>query len=310
MTALLLIPLLLPFVMPLLVRRALDRLAPAVALWALTAVALVLAGACVAALGALVLTGLLKLPALAALGELVHPLRTPSGYLVLPAAAIATGLLTIGAWALARSALRQTRAFRTARAEADRRPAAGDLCVVDSPHPDAYALPGRPHRIVVTTAMLRSLGPAERDALFSHERAHNRSGHHYFLAAAELAAHCHPALRPVRTGIRLAAERAADETAAAAMGDRRLLARAIARAALAGQTARSTRPDFAPAATAGPVPRRVAALLAAPAGHTRRSMCGIALLLAACAALSATAATTGAIAFHHEVEIAQGEEPR
>ncbi|MFD4631480.1 M48 family metalloprotease [Streptomyces sp. NPDC058284] len=310
MTALLLIPLLLPFVMPLLVRRALDRLAPVVALWALTAVALVLAGACVAALGALVLTGLLKLPALAALGELVHPLRTPSGYLVLPAAAIATGLLTLGAWALARSALRQTRAFRTARAEADRRPAAGDLCVVDSPHPDAYALPGRPHRIVVTTAMLRSLGPAERDALFSHERAHNQGGHHYFLAAAELAAHCHPALRPVRTAIRLAAERAADETAAAALGDRRLLARAIARAALAGQTARSTRPDFAPAATTGPVPRRVAALLSAPAGHTRRSMCGIALLLAACAALSATAATTGAVAFHHEVEVAQGEEPR
>ncbi|BAC67833.1 putative membrane protein [Streptomyces avermitilis MA-4680 = NBRC 14893] len=170
----LLIPLLLPFVMPLLARRALDRLAPATALWALTAAALVLAGACVTALGALVLTGLLKLPAFAALGELAHPLRTPTGYLVLPAAAIATGLLTIGAWTLAHSALRQTRAFRTARAEADRRPTAGDLCVVDSPHPDAYALPGRPHRIVVTTAMLRSLKPDERDALFAHERAHNQ----------------------------------------------------------------------------------------------------------------------------------------
>ncbi|MDQ0777183.1 Zn-dependent protease with chaperone function [Streptomyces aurantiacus] len=310
MTALLLIPLLLPFVMPMLARRALDRLAPITALWALTAAALVPAGACVAALGALVLTGLLKLPAFAALGELVHPLRTPTGYLVLPAAAIATGLLTIGAWTLARSALRQTHAFRTARAEADRRPAAGDLCVVDSPEPDAYALPGRPHRIVVTTAMLRSLGPDEREALFAHERAHNQGGHHYFLAAAELAAHCHPALRPVRAAIRLAAERAADEAAATAMGDRRLLARAIARAALASQAARSTRPDFAPAATAGPVPRRVAALLAAPADHTWRSVCWIALLLAACATLSATAATTGAIAFHHEVEIAQGEEPR
>ncbi|SER87291.1 Signal transducer regulating beta-lactamase production, contains metallopeptidase domain [Streptomyces sp. yr375] len=313
MTALLLIPLLLPFAMPPLARRALDRLAPAAALWALTAAALVLAGACVAALGALVLTGLLELPAFAALGELVHPLRTPAGYPVLPAAALATGLLTVGAWTLARSALRQTRAFRTARAEADRRPAAGDLCVVDSPQPDAYALPGRPHRIVVTTAMLRSLGPDERDALFSHERAHNRSGHHYFLAAAELAAHCHPALRPVRTAIRLAAERAADEAAAAAVGDRRLLARAIARAALAGQAARTTpptRPDFAPGATTGPVPRRVAALLAAPAGRPRRSMCWIALLLATCATLSATAAATGVVAFHHEVEVAQGEEPR
>ncbi|MFF7073801.1 M56 family metallopeptidase [Streptomyces pseudovenezuelae] len=310
MTTLLLIPLLLPCAMPLLARRALDRLAPVTALWTLTAAALVLAGACVAALGSLVLTGLLKLPAFASLGELVHPLRTPSGYLVLPVAAIATGLLTIGAGTLARSALRQTRAFRTARAEADRQPPAGDLCVVDSPEPDAYALPGRPHRIVVTTAMLRSLGPDEREALFAHERAHNRGGHHYFLAAAELAAHCHPALRPARAAIRLAAERAADESAATAVGDRRLLARAIARAALAGQAARSNRPDFAPAATTGPVPRRVAALLAAPAGHARWSVCWAALLLAACALLSATAATTGAIAFHHDVEVAQGEEPR
>ncbi|MFG2466991.1 M48 family metalloprotease [Streptomyces canus] len=310
MTALLLIPLLLPFVVPLLARRALARLAPVTALWALTVAALVLAGAVVAALGCLVLTGLLEVPAFAALGELVHPLRTPSDYAVLPAAAIATGLLTIGAWTLGRSALRQTRALRTARAEADRRPVAGDLCVIDAPHPDAYALPGRPHRIVVTTAMLRSLGPDERDALFAHERAHNRGGHHYFLAAAELTAHCHPALRRLRAVIRLAAERAADEAAAAVVGDRRLLARAIARAALAGQAASTNRPDFAPAATAGPVPQRVAALLATPAPRTRRSVCWAALLLAASPALSATAVATGAITFHHEVEIAQGEELR
>ncbi|MGY1496786.1 hypothetical protein ACW4TU_09245 [Streptomyces sp. QTS52] len=53
-------------------------------LWILTASALALAGACVAALGALVLTGLLELPAFASLGELVHLLRTPSDYCVLP----------------------------------------------------------------------------------------------------------------------------------------------------------------------------------------------------------------------------------
>ncbi|MYR58258.1 M48 family metalloprotease, partial [Streptomyces sp. SID625] len=111
----------------------------------------------------------------------------------------------------------EVRALRTARARAARVPAAGDLCVLDSPYPDAYALPGRPHRIVVTTAMLRSLDAAEREVLFAHERAHNRGGHHWFLAAAELAAHCHPALRPVREAVRLAAERAADEAAATAV---------------------------------------------------------------------------------------------
>ncbi|MEU9060965.1 M56 family metallopeptidase [Streptomyces sp. NPDC048430] len=310
MIVFLLIPLLLPFAMPALARCALARLNPVTALWALTVCALVCAGACVAALGALLLTGLLKFPLFAAAGDLIHPLRTPSTLLVLPAAALSTGVLTLGAGTLVRSALSQITALRTARADADRCPAAGDLRVVDSPHPDAYALPGRPHRVVVTTAMLRSLGPGEREALFAHERAHNAGGHHYFLAAAELAAHCHPALRATRDTIRLAAERAADESAATAVGDRRLLARAIARAALAGKAAPSTRPAFAPAATTGPVPQRVAALLTPRDGRSNTTRWIIALFLTICTILPVGAATTGVVAFHHEVEVAQGEESR
>ncbi|MET7452132.1 M56 family metallopeptidase [Streptomyces sp. NPDC005574] len=307
MILLLLVPLLVPLAVPRVARRALDRLAPVTALWALTAACLALAGACVAALGAVVLTAVLKIPAFAALGQLVHPLRTPSDLVVVPAAVSAAGVLTVGLWALGRSAVRQVVAFRAARTQADRRPAAGDLCVIDSPHPDAYALPGRPHRIVVTTAMLRSLDAAEREALFAHERAHNAGGHHYALAAAELAAHCHPALRATRATVRLAAERAADEVAATAVGDRRLTARAIARAALAGRHSRSTRPAFTPAATTGPVPQRVAALLTPP-GSRPRAARWTALLLAACAALSVTTATAGVLTVHHEVEVAQGEE--
>ncbi|MFE9452818.1 M48 family metalloprotease [Streptomyces sp. NPDC006739] len=309
MTALLLLPLVLPFALPALARRALDRLAPPTALWAVTVSAVVLGGCSLAALGAFVLTGLLKLPLFAALGELVQPLHTASDLFVLPAAATSVGALAVCGWTLVRSVLRQTRAFRAARTEAGGGPAAGDLCVVDSPRPDAYALPGRPHRIVVTTAMLRSLDGREREALFAHERAHNDGGHHYFLAAAELAAHCHPALRRVRPAIRLAVERAADEAAATAVGDRRLTARAIARAALAGREAESTRPDFAPAATAGPVPQRVQALLAAPRARHRAGT-WIAALLVACAAVSCLASATGMIDFHHRVEVAQGEERR
>ncbi|MGX4694085.1 M48 family metalloprotease [Streptomyces sp. JNUCC 63] len=309
MIATLLLPLLLPFAAPALARRALDRLAPVTALWMITLSAVVLAGCSLAALGAFVLTGLLELPVFAALGELVHPLPTASGLVVFPAAAVSVGALAVCAGTLGRAVLKEFRAFRSAHTDAGRRPAAGDLCVIDSPRPDAYALPGRPHRIVVTTAMLRSLDAAEREALFAHERAHNRGGHHYFLAAAELAAHCHPALRPVRRAIRLAAERAADEAAAAAVGDRRLTARAIARAALAGQEARSARPDLAPAATSGPVPHRVKALLTAP--HvTRRAATCVAALLLACATASFTSSVTGLIDFHHRVEIAQGEESR
>ncbi|MGW1797623.1 M48 family metalloprotease [Streptomyces sp. NPDC001984] len=307
MTALLLLPLLLPCALPALARRALDRLEPRTALWAVTTAAVVLAGCSLAALGAFVLTGLLTLPVFAALDELVHPLNTASDVFALPAAAISVGVLAVCAATLVRSVLRQSRAFRAARTEAGRGPAAGDLCVVDSPRADAYALPGRPHRIVVTTAMLRSLDAAEREALFAHERAHNDGRHHYFLAAAELAAHCHPALRPVRANVRLAAERAADEAAAGAVGDRRLTARAIARAALAGQSARSERPDFAPAATTGPVPRRVQALLSTPATPHRTAR-WIAALLIACTAASCVASATGMIDFHHRVEVAQGEE--
>ncbi|WP_306187584.1 MULTISPECIES: M48 family metalloprotease [unclassified Streptomyces] len=309
MTALLLVPLLLPLAAPVLARRTLDRLAPVAALWVITVCALVLACCSLAALGVFALTGLLKLPVFAALGELVHPLPTAPDLVVLPAAAVSAAALAVCACTFGRAALREIRAFRGARTEAGRRPAAGDLCVVDSPHPDAYALPGRPHRIVVTTAMLRSLDAAEREALFAHERAHNRGGHHYFLAAAGLAAHCHPALRPVCATIRLAVERAADEAAAAAVGDRRLTARAIARAALAGQHARSARPEFAPAVTSGPVPHRVKALLAAPR-TPRRATAWIAALLLACTTASFAASATGMLDVHHRVEIAQGEEAR
>ncbi|MET7854601.1 M48 family metalloprotease [Streptomyces avermitilis] len=308
-TALLLIPLLLPWAAPAPARRILDRCAPVAALWTLTVSALLLAAGTVAALGTLALTGLLRIPAFAALGELVHPLHTPPAGLVLPLAALASGLLTLAALALVRTVLRQAAGLRAARSEAGRRPAAGDLCVVDSARPDAYALPGRPHRIVVTTAMLRSLDAREREALFAHERAHNAGGHHYFLAAAELAARCHPALRPVREVVRLAAERAADEAAATAVGDRRLTARAIARAALAAHEAEISRPAMTPAATTGPVPRRVAALLS-PAVRTPRAMSWIAVLLAACALLSCATAVAGALHVHQDIEVAQGEAGR
>lgn len=121
----------------------------------------------------------------------------------------------------------------------------------------------------------------------------------YFLAAAELAAHCHPALRATRGTIRFAAERAADEVAAEVTGDRRLIATAIARAALAGHAPPSTRPDFAPAATTGPVTQRVAALLAPPRTRPRTTR-RTAFLLVACTVLSVTAGAAGDVDFHHE----------
>ncbi|MYW45162.1 M48 family metalloprotease, partial [Streptomyces sp. SID161] len=106
------------------------------------------------------------------------------------------------------------------------------VAVLPDGTPYAYALPGRRGRIVVSTALLAALAPAERRALFAHERAHLTARHHRHLLAARLAARANPFLRPLCTAVGYTAERWADEEAARAVGDRRTVARAIGKAAL------------------------------------------------------------------------------
>ncbi|MFJ4789957.1 M48 family metalloprotease [Streptomyces sp. NPDC088794] len=223
-------------------------------------------------------------------------------------AVLAASALAIGGLKFVHSAVRHIRTLRTAHQQVAQLPVVGDLCVVDSPRPDAYALPGRPHRIVVTAGMLRSLGATEREALFAHARAHNAQRHYYFLVAAEIAAHCHPALRRLRSDIRLAAELAADE--AAAVGDRKLVAVAVARAALASHDAGPTpRPYLTLGATTGPVSRRVATLLK-PSAVSGRLPRFLALVVALAVLVSAGATLAAAMHLHHEVGEAQGVVPR
>ncbi|MFD8810368.1 hypothetical protein ACFV23_02430, partial [Streptomyces sp. NPDC059627] len=93
-------------------------------------------------------------------------------------------------------------------------------------------------------------------------------------------------------------------------GDRRLTARAIARAALAGQGGGVERPAFVSGAASGPVPQRVQALLTAPRVGRRAGAWVAVLLLVACAGLSCVASASGMIDFHHRVEVAQGEAER
>ncbi|MFC0597332.1 M56 family metallopeptidase [Streptomyces palmae] len=138
----------------------------------------------------------------------------------------------------------------------------------------AYALPGmaetpgREGRIVVSRAMLACLDDDERRALIAHERAHLDARHHRYVLAVQLAARANPLLRPLRAAVAYCAERWADEDAALAVGDRRVVARAVGKAALVsrqgpaptllGFAAEPMLPGFA---LPGPVPRRVAALL-------------------------------------------------
>ncbi|MBT2387301.1 M48 family metalloprotease [Streptomyces sp. ISL-11] len=309
MIALLLLPLLLPIALPPLARRVVGKVRPDIALWTVTLASAALATGVLACLGALLLPLALMVPSLAALAELVRPVEAGPATLVELASALATGALAVAAAAVVRAAVREAGRLRSVRADLVGHPEAGGLCVVEDDRADAYALPGtgsRPGRVVVTTGMLRVLTPAQREALLAHERAHLAGRHHVFLLVGGLAARCHPALCPVAATISLAAERAADEAAAAVGGDRTVTAHAIGRAALATGRSRAPRPASAPGAGTGPVPARVKALLAAA---PVRRITPVVLAMALLCGTAAASSLAGAASLHHRVEIAQGERP-
>lgn len=105
--------------------------------------------------------------------------------------------------------------------------------VLKDDRPDAYVVGGPRARIVVTSGMLGLLEPAEREVLVAHERSHLRHRHDRYTTLALVAAAAVPPLGFVTSRLRLALERWADEDAAAEVGDRLLVARAIIRASLA-----------------------------------------------------------------------------
>ncbi|GAA1149413.1 M56 family metallopeptidase [Streptomyces hebeiensis] len=162
--------------------------------------------------------------------------------------------------------------------------------------PGADAGPGG--WIVVSTAMLACLDAHEQEALVAHERAHLDGHHHRFLLAVRLAARANPLLRPLRTAVAYTTERWADEDAAGVTGDRTVLARAIGKAALVSRgTPAPTLAGFA-APAAGPVPRRVAALLGpAPSAVSWPSMftaVGLAVWTAAAGTLGSALSSANA----------------
>jgi Zn-dependent protease with chaperone function len=154
--------------------------------------------------------------------------------------------------------------------------------VVDDPKPYALALPGSGGAVVASTRLLQILSARERRAVLAHERAHLAGRHHLFLSVLALAAAANPLMRPVRNAGSLALERWADEAAAASIGDRRALAHALTKTALADH-----------ASTAGlalgghDVPFRVRALMDPPPrrrpGMLLAALVPIALILASSA---------------------------
>jgi Zn-dependent protease with chaperone function len=256
------VPLILPAVAVPLVRWLCARLHPAWASSLVVLSGLVLAACATLALALLMFVSLSMLTVFARLGHWSPTTLRQQDAVHLPIDLAAGALLTACLVASVVVAVRRVAAlgaaYRTARKCRD----GGDLTVVPDERPVAHALPGRPGRIVVSTGMLALLAPAERRALLAHERAHLARRHHLYVAAVDVLAAVNPLLRPLVGAIRYTTERWADELAARVVGDRAVVARAVGKAALAGAAAGGS--PVALAATAGPVPRRVAALLDAP----------------------------------------------
>lgn len=162
------------------------------------------------------------------------------------------------------------------------------VVVLPAPEAVAYALPGQPGQVVVSTGMLRALEPDERRVLFAHERAHLRLHHHRFLHLGELSVAALPLLRPVRSRLAHAVERWADEHAAHEVGDRQLVARTIAKAALATGGRALPHPE-ALGADGGQVSQRVAALLTDGTTGGSRPAVGVVAAGGALAVVGATA---------------------
>ncbi|WP_030777062.1 M56 family metallopeptidase [Streptomyces sp. NRRL S-920] len=277
----------LPLVLPLtawpVARLAEQHLHPRTATRVLTAVAGVMAVCSTLCLALLMVVGTAQLPGNPLPDGWSDPeVRAAVPYDEIAGRAAIPALLAVCA-ACARTLWRHARVRRRGHRALEGLPGTS-VAVLPDDVSYAYALPSRRGgRVVVTTGMLARLAAPERRALFAHERAHLAARHHRHLLVTRLAARANPFLRPLRTSVAFTAERWADEEAARAVRDRRTVARAIGKAALVSRGAPA--PALAGFAAPGPVPRRVAALLAPPpAARTRPSLftaVGLALWCAA-----------------------------
>ncbi|WP_089100214.1 M56 family metallopeptidase [Streptomyces hyaluromycini] len=294
------LPLLLSLVAPLAARPLSERCEPRLATWLLTGLSLVLGTASTTALGLLAVTGLLRIPQLAGLGHWSALSARHHDPARLPVALVAGLLLGCALFTAGRMLWRRARTLAAATLDAACMPARDGTVVVEDDVPDAYALPGLPGRVVVSTGMLHTLDDTEHDILLAHERAHLSAHHYVFVGLAQFGAAANPLLRPLAAAVTYTIERWADESAAGVTGDRRRVARTVGKAALAAHgTPALGRPAGAalgilgrraPLAKAGPVPRRVAALLAPPLGRHPALTAATAVILTSVTLATAEAA--------------------
>ncbi len=279
------------------------RLPPATATVLLTGCAVAVTVATGYALSMLAFVWVAQVPEVAEQGDW-SPLLLRHANPVPAVVALGSGLaLAAGAVLAAGAAVRRLRAYRRMRVALAGLPHTDGLVVTAARRPDVYATPVAGGRIVLSQGLLTALRSEEIRAVLAHERSHLRRRHSWWAIAVDLCAAANPLLRPVSTAVAGAMERWADEDAAAAVGDRKLVARALARAAL--HVHQAADPAAALAVVGSQVPGRVRAMLEPP--PRRRLLPAatlLAVLLTVTVATAATEASTDQVFDHAAVATA------
>lgn len=110
------------------------------------------------------------------------------------------------------------------------------ILVLPTERPVAYAAAGWSGGVIVSEGLLRLLDERDRESAIEHEFAHLRLGHHRLLLYAHVVRRALGRVPPVRrsfASLRRELEAIADETAVEVVGDRSVVARALAKVALA-----------------------------------------------------------------------------
>lgn len=139
--------------------------------------------------------------------------------------------------------------------------------VLDDHRPTAYCISGGRGHVVLTTAALDRLTPAQVQSVLAHERAHLRGRHALLIAAGTLPAHLLPlrAMQHAACAVTRLVEYAADDTASHRT-DRLALAEALLTLGTPTPSPTSTL-----AATAIATPARITRLLDDSGGRQERS---------------------------------------
>ena len=242
---------------------------PAVAAWSLTLAIAFVAIATVTMLAQVAAAGLSEIPYVAdAIGWCRVLYSGQHGATPIIGIAAVTALAFVG-W-------RITSHVRRVRSDVRLFSNVSGIEVVELDRPVAFAVPGNPGGVVISTNMLEHLNRHERAVVIAHENAHLRYHHHVFVRIAGACSAGLPFLAPFARKVSYLTERWADEVAADRVGSRELVATTIARIALLPN---AITPAHAQALVAGNVVDRFEALEAPPVRTTRDRLVAAGLIV-------------------------------